>query len=252
MTDARRRCAPADQPAAEPAPRVPVALRRSRSARRPAAARGLRPGPAVRPARHAHLGLFVERGPFHDARCALAGAARPRRRTARAAAGRHPALVGGIAASGGAPARLALRPARARHRDGPQHRGDQRAEAAHDPAVPDRDPGIRRRHALRREQRPAVLGPFPARRRQLPAERPRRRRLFAAGALFRGLGQRPARLALAGPGDRRRRRPAVQRRPGRAGGAFPSATVWSAVVCWTICALVFLPLLHRASAAPRR
>ena len=35
------------------------------------------------------------------------------------------------------------------------------------------------------------------------------------------------------------------------GAHFPSATVWSAVVCWTVCALVFLPLLRRLSAPPR-
>ena len=34
------------------------------------------------------------------------------------------------------------------------------------------------------------------------------------------------------------------------GAHFPSATVWSACVCWTVCALVFLPLLRRLSAPP--
>lgn len=34
------------------------------------------------------------------------------------------------------------------------------------------------------------------------------------------------------------------------GAHFPSATVWSAVVCWTLSALVFLPLLQRLS-SPR-
>ena len=190
---------------------------------------------------------LVRRSSSRPLRLARFGRARRRSAIRRRAAcpsssARSPSPPASPASRAGA-APVDADPAHRRRGDAARAARRHRLKDHDDAALPDRPAGVRRRRRLRRRARRAVLGELAGKRRPLPSERPRERRLCAAVALLRRLGRRPPRWRWRGL--------AIGIAAGLLfsvvrivqGAQFASATLWSAVVDWTVCAALFLPLL---------